>query len=643
MDIFNMSSFHPEYFILIGIPGLEDFHLLISVPFCVMYMMALIGNSLLLFIIATNHCLHQPMYIFLTMLAITDLLLCSSAVPKTLSIFWFESHEIWFYGCLLQVFSIHYLFVIESSILLTMAYDRYIAICFPLTYTNILTNSFIIRILFLCMVRALFIITPLILLLNRLPYRHSNVIAHSFCEHMAVANLATADNLVNSIYGLVAAFSSTGIDMVIIVMSYVVIFRTVLRLPYSEARLKAFNTCVSHICVITMFYIPAFFSFVAHRAAKGKIPPSVHIMLANLYVLVPPMMNPIIYGVRTKEIRHRVFGMFCRRNREVSFWIQKMTSSTNSTHFPPWFLLAGLPGLEDAYDLISIPFCLMFFTSIVGNGLVLIVIMQNYQLQQPMYLFLSMLAIVDLLFSLFTSPSVLSIFLFNSRKIQSHICLLQMFFIHSLSVIESSLLLAMALDRFVAICNPLRYASIFTNSIVAKIGLASTIRGTVIHLPPVGSLKFLPYCKGNVLSHSYCLHQDVMKLACDGANIFNILYGLAVILCTVTLDVILIFLSYLVIIKTVLGIASEMERHKAFNTCVSHLCAVVIFYVPMVALSIIHRFGVDTSPFFKIVMANVYLFVPPMLNPIIYSIKSKQIRDGFYRAFGKRRVISGNG
>ncbi|KAM4045584.1 olfactory receptor 52B2-like [Anomaloglossus baeobatrachus] len=315
----NMSVFHPDYFILLGIPGLEDLHLLLSIPFSIMYVIALFGNSTLMIVIATNEHLHQPMYIFLTMLTATDILLSSSAVPKTLSIFWFNSHEILFDCCLIQIFSIHYLFVIESSILLTMAYDRYIAICSPLTYTTTITASFIRRTSLVAIIRAFCIITPLVLLLNRLPYNESNTIAHTYCEHIAMARKATADITVNSVYGLVAAFSSTGVDMILIAVSYGVIIRTVMSLPSSETRSKAFHTSISHVCVILLFYIPAFFSFIAHRAGQGKIPPSAHILLANLYVIIPPMMNPIIYGIKTKEIRNRLAIMVCKNKRRNSF------------------------------------------------------------------------------------------------------------------------------------------------------------------------------------------------------------------------------------------------------------------------------------------------------------------------------------
>uniref|UniRef100_A0A8C5M3K9 Olfactory receptor n=1 Tax=Leptobrachium leishanense TaxID=445787 RepID=A0A8C5M3K9_9ANUR len=309
MDIVNTSSFHPDYFILRGIPGLENSHFLLSIPFCSMYVLALIGNSLLVLVIIGNESLHQPMYIFLVMLATTDVFLCSTTVPKALSIFWFGSHGISFNGCLIQIFFIHFLFGLESAILLLMAYDRYIAICYPLTYATNMTVKVIKRSAVLAVTRNFCIIAPMVYLLIRLPYRQSNIIEHTYCEHMAMARLATADILVNIVYGLTIAFLASFMDMFLIGISYCVIVRAVLRLRSTEARSKAFNTCVSHICVIVMFYVPAFFSFIVHRVGHKVIPLQVHILLANLYVLVPPMMNPIIYG--TKQIRERVTAALC--------------------------------------------------------------------------------------------------------------------------------------------------------------------------------------------------------------------------------------------------------------------------------------------------------------------------------------------
>ncbi|KAM9319640.1 olfactory receptor 51E1-like [Gastrophryne carolinensis] len=307
----------------------------------------------------------------------------------------------------------------------------------------------------------------------------------------------------------------------------------------------------------------------------------------------------------------------------------------NNCHIPTTFVLAGLPGLESPYVWISMPFCFMFFTSLVGNSLILFVIIRNQHLHEPMFLFLCMLGSIDLLLSAVISPSVVRIFLFHHQSIRFQACLLQMFFIHSLAITESSVLVAMAFDRYVAICHPLRYTSILTHSTVAKIGLASFLRGTLLLVPPVTSLRFLPFCS-DVLFHSYCLHQEVMKLACRGTNMFNIFYGLVVILCTVALDVFLIVLSYVLLIKSVLK-ATVKDRYKLLNTCVSHLCAVFFFYVLTVAMTVVHRFGKSISPLFLGIMANAYLFFPPVLNPIIYSIKSKHLRESLYEMFFKQQ------
>ncbi|XP_063806652.1 olfactory receptor 51G2-like [Pseudophryne corroboree] len=311
----------------------------------------------------------------------------------------------------------------------------------------------------------------------------------------------------------------------------------------------------------------------------------------------------------------------------------------NSSHIPATFILLGFPGLEAIYGWISIPFCFMLIISFAANGLLLHVIIRDYKLHQPMYLFLSMLAITDILFLLSTCPTMLGIFLLHCQSIRSEACLLQMFALHIQVIIESSVLVAMAFDRYVAICQPLRYTSILSNSVITKVGLFSVLRGTVMHAPLVTSLLFLPYCKGNHLSYSFCLHQDLMKLACDETNTFNIMYGLAVIICSFALDLAIIILSYILIIRGVLDVTSEMEQKRLFNTCASHLLAVFFFYLSNLASSVSNRY-IPMNPLFTTVVTNTLMFVCPLLNPITYSIKNKQIHDSLYQAFHKRGTMS---
>uniref|UniRef100_A0A8C3VT75 Olfactory receptor n=1 Tax=Catagonus wagneri TaxID=51154 RepID=A0A8C3VT75_9CETA len=364
MLIFNGSVFMPPVLTLIGIPGLESVQCWIGIPFCVMYLIALIGNSLILVIVKYENSLHSPMYIFLAMLGATDIALSTCILPKMLGIFWFHWPEISFEACLLQMWLIHSLQAIESGVLLAMALDRYVAICNPLRHATIFSRQLLTHTGVGVTLRSAILTAPcLVLIKSRLKHYRTTIISHSYCEHMAIVKLATEDIRINKIYGLFVAFTILGFDIIFITLSYIQIFITVFRLPQKEARLKAFNTCIAHIyirinkiyglfvaftilgfdiifitlsyiqifitvfrlpqkearlkafntciahiCVFLQFYLLAFFSFFTHRFGSN-IPPYVHILLSNLYLLVPPFLNPIVYGVKTKQIRDHVLKM----------------------------------------------------------------------------------------------------------------------------------------------------------------------------------------------------------------------------------------------------------------------------------------------------------------------------------------------
>ncbi|XP_039371083.1 olfactory receptor 51G2-like [Mauremys mutica] len=310
-------------------------------------------------------------------------------------------------------------------------------------------------------------------------------------------------------------------------------------------------------------------------------------------------------------------------------------SAVNDTKFKSaMFLLSRMPGQEDVHLWISIPFCFIYVFSILGNSVILFIIKTDPSLHEPMYIFLSMLAVTDLGISISTIPTILGMYLFNSREISLDACFAQLFFIHSFVFTESSILLLMAFDRFVAISNPLRYASILTLPRISKMGLVCVVRGVAVSFPFPFLLKRFQYCRANVLSHSYCLHQDVMNLACSDITV-NYIYGLFLTVFTVGLDSLLIFLSYVMILRTVLSVASHIQCLRALNTCVSHLCAVLLFYIPDIGLALIHRLGKGSSPLLQIVLGYIFLLVPPLMNPIVYSVKSKHLRARIIRVFVK--------
>ncbi|XP_075857514.1 olfactory receptor 52B4-like [Microcebus murinus] len=305
MTALNHTGFSHTVFRLLGIPGLEDQHMWISIPFFISHVTSLLGNGLLICIILTKHSLHQPMYLFLCMLAGADIVLSTCTVPQALAIFWFHAGEISLDRCITQLFFIHSTFIFESGILLVMAFDRYIAICYPLRYTTILTNSLIGKIGVTIFLRSYGIIVPIIFLVKRLTFCRSNIIPYPCCQHISLAKYSCNDIRVNIWYGVFVIMSTVTLDVMLVFISYMLILNAVFRMPSQDARHKALNTCGSHVCVIILFYGPGIFSVLTERFGR-HISPHIHILLANVCLLAPPMLNPIIYGVKTKQIRDQV-------------------------------------------------------------------------------------------------------------------------------------------------------------------------------------------------------------------------------------------------------------------------------------------------------------------------------------------------
>ncbi|XP_024428589.1 olfactory receptor 52B4 [Desmodus rotundus] len=305
MTTSNHTGVSHTVFHLLGIPGLEEKHMWISIPFFISYVIALLGNSLLIFIILTKRSLHEPMYLFLCMLAGTDIVLSTCTVPQALAIFWFHAGEISLSRCITQVFFLTSTFMSESGILLVMAFDRYIAICYPLKYTTILTHTLIGKIGVTLFLRSFGTVFPIIFLLKRLTFCKTNILPHTVCEHIGLAKFSCDDIRVNIWYGIFVLMSTIALDVFLIIVSYVLILRAVFHIPSQDARHKALNTCGSHVCVIILFYGPGIFSVLTQRFGR-HILPHIHILMANICILAPPMLNPIIYGIKTKQIRDQV-------------------------------------------------------------------------------------------------------------------------------------------------------------------------------------------------------------------------------------------------------------------------------------------------------------------------------------------------
>nr|XP_006110307.1 putative olfactory receptor 52P1 [Pelodiscus sinensis] len=318
MAALNLTSTDQSTFILMGIPGMEAAHIWFAIPFSGFYVMGLLGNFMVLFVVGKEQTLHKPMYLLLCMLAFTEISTSTSVVLKALFILWFNLKGISVSGCLTQMFFFHTGTVTHSAILVTMAFDRYMAICNPLRYATILTNAQIAKLGLVGLIRSSLLLLPLPLLLSRQPFCDKRIIPHTFCEHMAVAKMSCGDITVNRTYGLVLAFVVIGSDLTLIALSYGLIIRAVLRISSKKAHQKALNTCTAHLCVMLISYPSFLFSTLTHRFGQG-IPLHVHIILANLYFLLVPVLNPVIYGVKSRELREKLGKYLSRMQPPEAF------------------------------------------------------------------------------------------------------------------------------------------------------------------------------------------------------------------------------------------------------------------------------------------------------------------------------------
>lgn len=254
------------------------------------------------------------MFLLLATLSVVDLCLVTVTVPRMLGIFWMNAKEISLEACLIQIFVIPSFYVMESGILLAMAFDRFAAIWYPLRYTTILDRNMLVKMALAILARAVAVVTPAPILTKRLERFQTQVISYSYCAYMAVVMIACGDISHHVVYGLMVIVASVGIDLLFVILSYTLILCAVFRIPSGQARRKALSTCGSHLCVIGLFYSPVVFS-VLSQILGYHMAPYLQIVIDNLYFLVPPMVNPLIYAARTKQMRERVLRVLtCQRN-----------------------------------------------------------------------------------------------------------------------------------------------------------------------------------------------------------------------------------------------------------------------------------------------------------------------------------------
>ncbi|XP_029431109.1 olfactory receptor 13A1-like [Rhinatrema bivittatum] len=267
--------------------------------FFIIYMLALLGNALIITVITTDSRLHTPMYFFLINLSILDICCTTTAIPKILQIILSEDKSISYPGCMTQLCLFLSALSTELLLLTVMAYDRYVAICIPLHYTTIMSKRTCI--LLAAAVWLIGFINSIIHtgLMLRLKFCEHNILNHFFCEIPPVLKVACSDTYINNVMDIMADILISMVCFLLTVLSYTYIISAILKIRSAEKKMKAFSTCASHLTVVSLFYGGVIYTYVrpvfSNELEADKV-------MSAVYAIASPMLNPIIYSLRNKEV-----------------------------------------------------------------------------------------------------------------------------------------------------------------------------------------------------------------------------------------------------------------------------------------------------------------------------------------------------
>ncbi|XP_030418597.1 olfactory receptor 1019-like [Gopherus evgoodei] len=299
------------------------------------------------------------------------------------------------------------------------------------------------------------------------------------------------------------------------------------------------------------------------------------------------------------------------------------------------FILLGFKGSRSLQAVLFVIFLLLYSMNLAGNLSMISLIRTETRLHTPMYFFLSNLSLIDITYSSIIAPKALVNFL-TERKVISFAGCVTQFFFHAFSANSEALLLAvMAYDRFIAICKPLMYMLIMSKKVCIQLVAASYFSASVYAIVHTGSLFSLSFCGPNLIDHFFCDIPPLQKLSCSDTRMGETVHFLFTSIAALsTIPVILV--SYVSIMVTILRIRSNQGRRKAFSTCASHLTTVSIMYG---ALSFMYlRPTSSNSVEYDKVVSVFYTLVIPMLNPLIYSLRNKEVKDALRKTIYQKII-----
>ncbi|XP_075715831.1 olfactory receptor 1468-like [Rhinoderma darwinii] len=307
--------------LLSGLKGFKTLSTFIFLLLLIIYCVTICGNLLIILVVSNSRSLHSPMYFFLTQLSLSDILLSTTIVPNMLRVVLYEGSSVSFIGCLTQFYCFSASELLQSLLLTVMSYDRYQAICNPLHYTSVMDLTFCIRavVLFWVIISVLILINSVTM--SRLQFCGPNIIDHYFCDRDPILELSCSDTFIIKVEGLFLIVPLAICPFIVIIVSYVYIVITILKIPSVTRRQKTFSTCSSHLAVVSIYYgsVTCIYLF-PNQKIVNKI-------LSVFYTVITPLLNPIIYSLSNRDINKaltslmsKTFNIF-QAGRHLNLWV----------------------------------------------------------------------------------------------------------------------------------------------------------------------------------------------------------------------------------------------------------------------------------------------------------------------------------
>ncbi|XP_018101072.2 olfactory receptor 52Z1 [Xenopus laevis] len=306
-------------FTLLGFPGISRWRPLLAIPFFSMYLVILSGNSLIICLIYTEKTFHSPMYLLISVLFAINMSVSTAILPKFLLDLLFHLNQVSLTGCLLQMFIIYFMSVCESSVMVLMSLDRYVAICRPLHYHNIMTKSFLVSLTVIVITRGFILVCPFVIFPSMIQFCKSNIILHFACEHLALLSLACGDTTKVEKAGLIIRILVPVLDGILLLISYTTILYTAMKTATGKSRYKALNTCGTHFLGAMMVYMCALASSSVWNMETAVSIDLKHLFTA-LYIIIPAVLNPFIYGLCVSKIRKNIVKYWRKKDKLFSSW-----------------------------------------------------------------------------------------------------------------------------------------------------------------------------------------------------------------------------------------------------------------------------------------------------------------------------------